>query len=89
LIEGEQIRRAEGARFLGIWIYAGLNWRGHIGQVGTKVQQLLGVLGRADLDEHLLLSLYNSMVLPHFQYCLLMGGGTLKQAGIRPTGRPF
>jgi hypothetical protein len=44
--------------------------------VGTKVQQLLGVLGRirADLDEHLLLSLYNIMVLPHLQYCLMVWG---------------
>jgi hypothetical protein len=74
--EGEQIRRVEGTRFLGVWIDAGLNWRGHIGQVWTKVRQLLGVLGRvrADLDEHLLLSLYNSMVLPHFQYCLMVWG---------------
>jgi hypothetical protein len=76
VIEGEQIRRVESARFLGVWIEAGLNWRGLIGQVGTKVRQLLGVLGRvrADLDRHLLLSLYNSMVLPHFQYCLMMWG---------------
>jgi hypothetical protein len=76
VIEGEQIRRVEGARFLGVWIDAGLNWRGHIGMVGTKVRQLLGVLGRirADLDEHLLLSLYNSMVLLHFQYCLMLRG---------------
>jgi hypothetical protein len=74
--EGEQIRMIEGARFLGVWIEAGLNWRGHIGQVGTKVGQLLGMLGRvrADLDEHLLLSLYNSMVLPHLQYCLMVWG---------------
>jgi hypothetical protein len=73
---GEQIRRVEGTRFLGMWIETGLNWRGHIGQVGTKVRQLLGVLGRArtDLDEHLLLSLYNSMVLPHLQYCLMVWG---------------
>jgi hypothetical protein len=34
--EGEQIRRVEGTRFMGIWIDAGLNLRGHIGQVGTK-----------------------------------------------------
>jgi hypothetical protein len=74
--DGEQIRRVEGTRFLGVWIDAGLNWRGHIGQVGTKVRQLLRVLGRisADLDEHLLLSLYNSMVLPHLQYCLMVWG---------------
>jgi hypothetical protein len=43
--EGEQIRRGEGVRFLGVWIDTGLNCRGHIGQVGTKVRQLLGLLG--------------------------------------------
>jgi hypothetical protein len=62
---------------LGRWFRCNrLNWRGHIGQVGIKVRQLLGVLGRviADLDEHLLLSLYNSMVLPHLQYCLMVWG---------------
>jgi hypothetical protein len=34
------------------------------------------VLGRAraDLDERLLISLYNSMVLPHLQYCLMVWG---------------
>jgi hypothetical protein len=76
VFEGEQIRRVEVTRFPGVWIDAGLNWRGHIGQVGTKVRQLLGVLVRirADLDEHLLLSLYNGMVLPHLQYCLMIWG---------------
>jgi hypothetical protein len=45
-------------RFLGVWINAGLNWRGHIGQVGTKVRQLLGVLGRvrADLQRRMAIS---------------------------------
>jgi hypothetical protein len=42
------------------------------------VRQLLRVLGkvRADIDEHLLLSLYvyYSMVLPHLQYCLMVWG---------------
>jgi hypothetical protein len=87
---GEQIRRVEGARFLAVWIHAGLNWRGHIAQVGTKMQQLLGVLGRvrADLDERLLLSLYNSMALQSLQYCLWCGE-TLRQAGMGPLGIPF
>jgi hypothetical protein len=62
----EQIRRVEGAGFLGVWIDARIKWRGHVDQVGTKVWQLL--------DEHLLLSLYNSMVFPHLQYCLMVWG---------------
>jgi hypothetical protein len=38
--------------------------------------QLLEVLGRAraDLNELLLISLYDSMVLPHLQYCLMVWG---------------
>jgi hypothetical protein len=34
------------------------------------------VLGRAraDLNEHLLISLYDSLVLPHLQYCLMVWG---------------
>ena len=37
---------------------------------------MLGVLGRTRsvLDERLLVSLYNSMVLPHLQYCLMVWG---------------
>jgi hypothetical protein len=79
-----------GTRFFGVWINAGLNFRGHIGQVGTKVQQLLGMLGRvrADLDEHLLLSLYNSMVLPHLQYCLMVWGDFEASRNL-PYGKPL
>jgi ribonuclease P/MRP protein subunit RPP40 len=67
VIDGEQVRRVEGSKFPGVWVDAELKWRGHIDQVGGKMRWLLGVLGRAraDLDEPLLISLYNSMVLPH------------------------
>jgi hypothetical protein len=53
-----------------------LKWRGRIDQVAGKMRRLLGVLGRAraDLDRRLLISLYNSMVLPHLQYCLKVWG---------------
>jgi hypothetical protein len=40
------------------------------------MRRLLGVLGRAraDLNERLLISLYNSLVPPHLQYCLMVWG---------------
>ena len=54
----------------------GLRWTGQIGRVRAKVGQLLGVLGRAlpVLGGRSLLSLYNGLVLPHLQYCLLVWG---------------
>ena len=75
-VGGEQIRRVEGARFLGVWIDEGLKWSGQIGQVRAKVGQLVGVVGRASasLSGGSLLSLYNGLVLPHLQYCLMVWG---------------
>ena len=66
-IEGEQVGRVEGARFLGVWIDEGLKWKGHIEQVRAKVGRLVGVLGRAAtvLGGGSVLSLYNALVLPH------------------------
>ena len=42
----------------------------------VKVCLLLGIMGRASgvLNGRLLLSLYNGMVLPHLQYCLMVWG---------------
>ena len=70
------MRKVEGARFLGVWVDEGLGWTGHIDRVRKKVGQLLGVLGRAApvLGGRLLLSLYNGLVLPHLQYCLMVWG---------------
>ena len=75
-IGGEEVRRVEGARFLGVWVDGGLRWTGQIGQVRAKVGRLLGVLGRASaaLGGRSLLSLYNGLVLPHLQYCLMVWG---------------
>ena len=54
----------------------GLGGVGHIGQVRARVGRLLGVLGRASavLGGGSLLSLYNGLVLPHLQYCLMVWG---------------
>ena len=72
----EEVRRVEGARFLGVWVDEGLKWTGQIERVRSKVGQLLGVLGRARavLGGGAVLSLYNGLVLPHLQYCLMVWG---------------
>ena len=36
-IGGEQVKRAQGVRFLGVWIEEGLGWRGQIEKVSPKV----------------------------------------------------
>ena len=75
-IGGEAIRRVEGARFLGVWVDEGLKWSEHIEKVRSKVSQLVGILGRASaiLCGQMIRNLYNGLVLPHFQYCLMVWG---------------
>ena len=53
-----------------------MGWTGKIGQVRAKVGRLVGVLGRASsvLGGGSLLALYNGLVLPHLQYCLMVWG---------------
>ena len=76
VIGGEQVRRVQEARFLGVWVDEGLRWSGQIERVRSKVGQLLGVVGRAgsSLSGGALLALYNALVLPHLQYCLMVWG---------------
>ena len=88
LVGGEEIKRVEGARFLGVWVDELLRWTEHVGKVKSKTAQLLGVLGRARavLGEDSLRVLYNSLVLPHLQYCLL-AWGDFTGDGNSATGR--
>ena len=53
-----------------------MKWNDHIERVRAKVGRLVGVLGRASqvLGGQLTHMLYNSLVLPHLQYCLTVWG---------------
>ena len=75
-IGNEAIRRVKGARFLGVWVDEGLKWATHIENVRARIGRLVVVLGRASavLGGNCLRMLYNALVLPHLQYCLLVWG---------------
>ena len=72
----EEVKRTDGVKFLGIWVDERLRWTEQVNKVKRKVSQLVGVLGRARaaLDGDSLRVLYNSLVLPHLQYCLMVWG---------------
>ena len=75
-IGGQSIERVEGVRFLGVWVDEGLRWKGQIERVRAKVGRLLGIVGRAAsvMGGKAIHMLYNALVLPHLQYCLMAWG---------------
>ena len=75
-INDNPIKKVNESKFLGVLIDKDISWRGHIGKISNKVRQTVGIIGRARgfMNGAQLLLLYNTMVLPHLQYCLLNWG---------------
>ena len=75
-IDGKAIREVENSKFLGVFIDRSISWRVHIGKIVSKISQTVGIIARARgfMNGPQLFLLYNTMVLPHLQYCLLNWG---------------
>ena len=70
------IREVGSSKFLGVFIDRDISWRVHIGKILSKISQTVGIIARARgfMNGPQLFLLYNTMVLPHLQYCLLNWG---------------
>ena len=62
--------------FLGVLIDKDITWWGHTRKVLTRIGQTMGTMecAREFMTGPQLLLLYNTMVLPHLQYCLISWG---------------
>ena len=70
------MKKVEVTKFLGVHLDQKLTWRTHIEKVITKISQTVGIISRARnfMETPQLAQLYNTMVLPHLQYCLINWG---------------
>ena len=62
--------------FLGLNIDSNLNWKAHLSAVSTKVSRVIGLLHKLKyvFPSYILRMIYNSLILPHFNYSLLAWG---------------
>ena len=79
-ISNVKIMRVKVTKFLGVLIDEKLTWKEHIGRVKSKVSKSIFLLNRAKhvLNVKSLQTLYNSIVLPHLNYCCELWGNTYK-----------
>jgi hypothetical protein len=71
IVNGYHIERVKQTRFLGLYIDENLNWREHIQQITTEVAKHIGIIYKLKycVPRCILLTLYNSLILPYFTYC--------------------
>ena len=75
-ISSEKIELVAEFNFLGLTVDENLNWNAHIQKISNKISRTLGVMCRLKnfLPLHVLRILYNSLILPHLQYGILIWG---------------
>ena len=75
-IEGLHIEQVYEFNLLCLIIDANLNWKVHLNAIGTKVSRIIGLLHKLIyvFPKKVLHSIYNSLIMPHFNYSLLAWG---------------
>ena len=58
-----------------------MTWTKHINHISTKIARSIGILYRLRnvYPESVLITIYNTLILPHFHYCLLLWGSVVKE----------
>ena len=76
ILNDTNLDQAKGTKFLGIYIDENLTWKKHIDIITAKISKNIGVMNRLKyfLPSSILLTLYNSFVLPYLNYSILTWG---------------
>ena len=75
-INNINIERVTQFNFLGVMFNSHMDWSRHINYISMKISRSTGILYRLKdiYPQSVLLTLYNTLILPHFRYCLLLSG---------------
>jgi hypothetical protein len=75
-MDGIIIERTETFNFLGLVLNETLTWSDHIHKIGGKIGSAIGILYKVKhcLPKKALITIYNSLILSHLNYCNLLWG---------------
>ena len=70
------IERVHDFNFLGLTIDENMTWKSHIHKITNKISRAIGIINslKNTLPRSILLTLYNSLIVPHIQYSILCWG---------------
>ena len=75
-INGDIIEQVEEFNFLGITVDQNVTWDAHITKISIKLARVVGILHKLKhtFPQHILRTIYNSLIHPHFIYGLYLWG---------------
>ena len=75
-IDNTNIERVYEFNFLGLILDANLNWKKHLGKISNQCSKKIGILNKLKhtLPQEIKIILYNSLILPHINYCIMAWG---------------
>ena len=75
-IDNTEITSVDTFNFLGLLINTNLNWKAHVEKTAGKISKAIGVINRLKFVvlQNILVTLYNSLILSHLNYCTLAWG---------------
>ena len=75
-ISNDFIAFSDNTKFLGVIIDKNLTWYDHVSTVSSKVSKAVGIMFKLSrfLPPRVLLTLYNSLVLPYLYHCNVVWG---------------
>ena len=75
-IDNITIERIQKFNFLGLYIKNNLTWDTHQNHISLKTSKIIGTMNRLKYiyPQHILHMLYNTLILPHLNYCLIVWG---------------
>ena len=76
IINDNLIEHVDQFNFLGLHLNSRLTWNTHVEEISKKISRTIGVLKKLQLTmpKNILLSIYNALILPQINYCLLCWG---------------
>lgn len=78
-INDSVIERVTQFNFLGLILSSNLKWHKHVRHISLKISRIIGIMYRLKqiYPQAILLMIYNTLIQPHFSYCLLSWGSKL------------
>ena len=75
------VERVQSFNFLGLLVHYNMTWSKHMEKVSLKISMTIGIFNRFKLiyPQCILLTLYNTRIMPHLHYSLLTWDSGIKE----------